>query len=51
MNNLTTKAFLLLIMTAVILIVLEIRIINKKLECLKYIQSYSMCENIVKAGK
>lgn len=51
MNNLIIKAFLLLMMTAVILIVLEIRIINKKLECLKYIQNYSMCENIVKGVK
>lgn len=50
MNKLILK-ILFLLLICMILIIMEIRIINKKLECLKYIQSYSMCENIVKGVK
>ena len=51
MNNLIIKVLFLLIIICILLIILEINIINKKLECLRYIQSYSMCENIIKKEK
>ena len=43
--------FIINMLFLLILIILEINIINKKLECLRYIQSYSMCENIIKKEK
>lgn len=51
MNKFIINMLFLLIIISIIFIIREINNINKKLECLRYIQSYSMCENIIKKEK